>query len=525
MAADKEYRIKGPNEAKKLLGFADDKLTGKRPDKIKVDDLPENSLLKIYLEADPKKKGEKRKYSKFRTLLKMVEQCDEFLDDEKKNIENTIKFLTIIHKIITELKFDKKTTTFKNAIRKFVCLNFCIDELDSEKTIEYILSALISKYDPQNPLISFAQPLANTGAFWLSNKVNDSKADRNQISEHVWLGKLPKKRDEDFFVKNIHSVVSAATLSEYNTSLAATKKSMQFLSPSTYRINDIDFICHDLFIDYEQPFRENGKSLKLYHPKTGKKFESIENWNTFLDELYTDIYFSVRLMIEKVSQDKTVYVHCKAGKGRSVMKLGVFYILFPAELLSWLSAEKQIKLVALLTDVKKNLREIIEIIWDHMVSKRSHIDNNKEIKQAVFDSISFILDNKEKLDKISLQEIKEHFALKHTPAVEKTISEKEEKKEEKKEEVSKSASSLSSSSEEVEKKSLNPEKKEKESERSESASHSRSRKEGRSGAPSLSFWSEKKEAMKEEKKGVKVAKVVEKELKSSESSSSPSSSL
>lgn len=360
------FLIKGPDHAiSLLLGFVPpaDFFDTDRSNDLKKKDLSlyPDTLLGLY-----KQGGRGRKYKQINTLIELAKQCKTLnaSDDKRIQLLNTRAFLS---NLLDRLHPEFANKSFLTALSKFILKTFFGNQSLTPSEIETAGFVLLNQINDQlhlmggEALIPFREPKApkmdNKARFknYVSESINEKKATWSQMSEHIWLGKKPNATnvEEINSVSQPRLVVSAIQKKETQVHFKSRKTTSQFFWAARHVGN-----CLVEIPDFGKPNNE---------------------------ETYREMYYTCRAMAEVIKRGENVYIHCKAGKGRSVMTLGLFYLLD-------LAPEELAKL-----GVACN----IEAIWKHMVSRRAHIDNDEPSRAAVLRAHAYIQKNREALDKIT----------------------------------------------------------------------------------------------------------------------------
>ncbi len=334
-------------------------------------------------------------------------------------IKGGLKFLAILAIVEREAQKIKKENFFRNILREFLINHFKLDKANfhsykPRNIIYYLMNQCQNLLDLFMVNMENITPMSykknfkgfmEKSKFKFSRKINNKKANENRVTTNIWFGKIPA--NPDIFKNTIHDednnntetkiqfgtckpslIISAVNQKEF---LEAKK---EIIIPAYFVLHDIKQICLPLFIDFGRPYRNDPDFHKRKHPLSGEPLDTEEKWNCYLDELYTEISKAHTLMEETIDADGDVYVHCKAGKGRSVMVVGSYLARHPDHLKKTIASWQNKKVDTI--KIPDDIGTLVEFVWEHMLKQRNHIDQDEKSKRAVIDCVTYIHDQKQK---------------------------------------------------------------------------------------------------------------------------------
>lgn len=294
--------------------------------------------------------------------LSLAHACEALAKPSPTETEKTRKKLFFLRSLMQEET--DKDSSYEKSLANFISTYFGVKNTQNPREMCTHLSDTLKKTLTEKEVDQFELDAAKalTGKEWLihygSIAINLTKPLFNQVSEHIYLGKHPSERQATKIMKKFDStkknlIFSLVSHDEDKTSSVLYKKS----SMPFWDKNNIDYI-KVVLKDFGKPFRPT-----LDHPNK-------DYTNEELDKLYTEIYQKLLRAIAIVKADGAALFHCKAGKGRSVWALAVFYMLCPEEL--------------------PGTNGDVEKIWDRMIAVRPHIDKGPDDKRAALDCVHYI---------------------------------------------------------------------------------------------------------------------------------------
>ena len=209
--------------------------------------------------------------------------------------------------------------------------------------------------------------------FQASVELNRRKPTCSRVTGNIYLGKMPQLSHFDqhgeYFCRP-KLVVSVVDPSEFLTGLSLHDRGEQFAWPTKWLSMKTNQILLASFIDFGRPYRNNPSFQSYHNPLDahGQKFQDQSEWDHYLDHLYEEVYRACCLIKKYDDNNDGVYLHCKAGKGRSVMVAATY--------------------LALIQNI--NSLEGLNDVWQQILDVREHVDKDDASKLAVWDCVCFI---------------------------------------------------------------------------------------------------------------------------------------
>lgn len=338
-----------------------------------------------------------------------------------EQLQNQIRFLSALMLVEDRLKTGdpKKTKPIRQALGQLVIDTFQIDpgqvvssdrkKPQSPKARDFIAAAMNTvRADMERQGFYFLVPDmegvapkhfgADKLKFGISRYINRDKENSNEIIPGLILGKIPQR--SDFETAGAYAngsqptlVISCVARDEHLTTREGLNRDdRQIALPARWSLVGAQQCFVELFIDYGRPCRRNPKWREATSPLTGEKFQSNTEWNVYLDRLYQDIYSAAVLTALELQKGGRVLVHCKAGKGRSLLELGTFLALHPA----LLPLEQQEAILMQLSISRldqinyanaEQVSKLVAIVHGLILSIRSHVDHDEQTLDGIVDCV------------------------------------------------------------------------------------------------------------------------------------------
>jgi hypothetical protein len=325
-----------------------------------------------------------KEFMDFCATLVDTEQNDK--SKEQEQVKNTVALLAHLDKTQRQKK------EFATEIKTFLKDQFGADNYNDcrDKIVQAYPLFL-------TPSLRGVKPLgfADTTRFLFSMGLNRNNPPFNQMSPKIALGKIPTKFGERTLLQSHFTLaISAVNPGEFKV-----QKSISDIL--FWEEKRVEHIYLSAFIDYGRPYRNNPKKIKTNASK--------DNWDRYLNKLYFDIYYAAIIIKNKIDQGENVYIHCKAGKGRSVTTLAVYFMLYPDQLLTPNVQNDSTKSEDKTGNNQVKAKDIILA----MKAKRPCIDSDSETIKAIDDCYDYIIAEEKRLGINSrdslIERAKQHF--------------------------------------------------------------------------------------------------------------------
>lgn len=404
------------------------------------------SLIGVYFNASTSQLLGTRNYSNYPALRNIYGLASASFQSpvqgHKEQVENTIRFVAAVLAVDQNVRgHTSKEKTFRESLQKFLINFFRVDVHQVKKSREsqdvktrdiayHIINRLLASepavtwqilnMEGVTPISGFKDFAKQLG----SRAINEKKERSSQFTTHGNIGQIPSWTGVDqqqakvALIDSIQPrwVFSCVERDEFITTNKTTEKlASEIMIPAHLILRNIQHVSVPGFIDYGRLYEANPDFAKNKNPMTGRPFTSQQEWHDHLHQvIYPNIFYAAKLMRRCEDAGENYYVHCKAGKGRSLMLVITFLMYNPdkipadqqTDLMSRCAADPA-QLAAVMAD-DRQLRQLLDEVWEYVLNCRDFVDHDEKSKLAALDLIHYV-ERTPAVKSKSVAEIDAHF--------------------------------------------------------------------------------------------------------------------